>query len=613
MRSTTARRRTRVPWITATVVATVVGTVLATLTALATAPGARAATSFGDDFEDGDASGWSKSGGTWSVVSDGSAALRQSKLPSDLARVFAGSTGWTDYAVQARVRPITLSGATAFAGLAARSTSSTTFDRLVLTGDGRAELQAVRSGAVSVLASVPLAVVPGSWHTLRIEESGGTVRGYVNGAAIGSGASQSGKGRIGLQTLGATASFDDVEAGDVASPSASPSPSPSPSSSPSPSASPSVTPQTGTLVVAVNGADTNPGTPDRPLATIQKAVDLAQPGTVIAIRGGTYPLTANIQILKSGTADNPITMTAYGNERVVIDGEPLPNTPAPVGGSVPRAQRGAIHMEASHWHLVNLEIVNGPYALYCDGCADNVFERLSTHDNYETGVQIQGASSGNLVLNLDSYGNRDPRKNGESADGLGIKEGSGTGNVVRGARLWNNSDDGFDAWEFLSPITIEDSVAYGNGYNRWNLPDYTGDGNGFKLGGGGDTDPPAAHVVRGSIAFGNSAGGFIDNANPGAIAIDHSTAWHNVKTGFDASDAAATLTHNLSVGDGTAAVLGSAASGSGNSWDIGGTWNDAALVSTDPSTLTGPRRADGSIPPSDFLRPRNGADVGARL
>jgi hypothetical protein len=73
----------------------------------------------------------------------------------------------------------------------------------------------------------------------------------------------------------------------------------------------------------------------------------------------------------------------------------------------------------------------------------------------ETGLHIQGASVGNQILNLDSYLNRDPRKNGESADGLAIKEGSGTGNVVRGARLWNNVDDGFDAWEFTSPITVE--------------------------------------------------------------------------------------------------------------------------------------------------------------
>ena len=33
------------------------------------------------------------------------------------------------------------------------------------------------------------------------------------------------------------------------------------------------------------------------------------------------------------------------------------------------------------------------------------------------GFQLEGASANNQVLYLDSYGNRDPRKNGESADG----------------------------------------------------------------------------------------------------------------------------------------------------------------------------------------------------
>ena len=51
-----------------------------------------------------------------------------------------------------------------------------------------------------------------------------------------------------------------------------------------------------------------------------------------------------------------------------------------------------------------------------------------------------------MVLYLDSYGNRDPRKNGESADGFAVKSGSGNGNVLRGARIWNNVDDGIDLW-----------------------------------------------------------------------------------------------------------------------------------------------------------------------
>jgi hypothetical protein len=366
-----------------------------------------------------------------------------------------------------------------------------------------------------------------------------------------------------------------------------------------------------TLVVATNGGDTAPGTLDRPLKTIQKAVDLAQPGDVIAIRGGTYALTTNIKILKSGAAGRPITMTNYSGERVVVDGEQLPNTPAPLGGSIPRADRGTIHQEASFWRITGLEIVNGPYGIYCSGCDNNVFERLVTHDNYESGFQLQDASSNNLIVNLDSYGNRDPRKNGESADGLAIKEGSGTGNIVRGARLWNNVDDGFDAFEFLSHILVENSVAYGNGFNRWNFPDFQGDGNGFKMG-GGDPDPPADHIVRNSMAFDNAAGGFIDNGNPGSLAMDHNTAYRNAKTGFDAADSRSTLTKNLAVGNGTAVSLGSSTA-SGNSWNIGGTWNDSSLVSTNPSTITGPRTASGDIPHSDFLKPGNGADVGARI
>lgn len=143
-------------------------------------------------------------------------------------------------------------------------------------------------------------------------------------------------------------------------------------------------------------------------------MDLAKPGDTISVRGGTYALTDNITVTTSGTASQPITLAAHPGERVVVDGERLPASHTPVGGSIPRAERGALHMEASHWRISDLEIVNGPYGVYCDGCDGNVFSRLSTHDNYESGFQLQGASSGNQILNLDSYGNRDPRKNGRA-------------------------------------------------------------------------------------------------------------------------------------------------------------------------------------------------------
>ncbi|WP_079055711.1 right-handed parallel beta-helix repeat-containing protein [Streptomyces caeruleatus] len=370
-----------------------------------------------------------------------------------------------------------------------------------------------------------------------------------------------------------------------------------------------------TLVVATDGNDSAPGTLAQPLRTIQRAVDLARPGDVIAVRGGTYALTDNVTIATSGTASQPIGLGAYQGERVVVDGERLPASHTPVGGSVPRAERGAIHMEASHWRISGLEIVNGPYGIYCDGCNGNIFSRISTHDNYESGFQLQGSSSDNQILNLDSYGNRDPRKNGESADGLAVKEGSGSGNVVRGARLWNNVDDGFDAWKFASPILIENTIAYGNGFNRWNFPDFAGDGNGFKMG-GGTPAPSVGHTLRNSIAFKNAAHGVTDNGNPGAQTLTRNTTWANADTGFDAdvSGGTATLTANLSVADGRAAAVGSGTAASGNSWNLGGTWNAASMLSTDPGALTGPRSADGSLPKAPtFLVPRNGAAVGARF
>ncbi|MEN3310242.1 MAG: hypothetical protein V7603_6444, partial [Micromonosporaceae bacterium] len=363
-----------------------------------------------------------------------------------------------------------------------------------------------------------------------------------------------------------------------------------------------------TVVVATNGSDSNPGTPASPVRTIQKAVDLATAGTTITVRGGTYAVTTNIRILKSGQSGLPITLTAYQNETVVVDGEALPASHTPVGGSIARADRGLIHMEASYWRIAGIQLTRGPYGIYCSNSNNNVFDRLVTFNNYESGFQLQDSSANNQILNLDSYLNHDPRKNGESADGLAIKQGSGAGNIVRGARLWNNVDDGFDAYQFTSAILIDTTVAWGNGVNRWNFPNFAGDGNGFKLGGGGTA--AVGHTVRNSMAFDNATGGFVDNGNAGAHAMDHDTAWRNGKTGFEFSRSAAVLTKNLSVANTTQQSLGSTSTGSGNSWNTGGTWT---FLSTDSSTITGPRTASGAIPSSSFLRPANGADAGARI
>jgi pectate lyase len=188
------------------------------ITANAFAAGA----SLSDNFEDGDTSGWSKSGGSWSVVSDGSKALRQADAGSELARMFAGDTGWTDYTLQAKVRPLGLTGAAATAGIAARVSGAHSFERLVLA-PGAARIEEVKGSAVTVLSSVPLASAVGGWHTLRLDVSGSQISGFVDGALVGKASAKLAKGRVGLVTAGGSAVFDDVSvSGVAATPTATP-------------------------------------------------------------------------------------------------------------------------------------------------------------------------------------------------------------------------------------------------------------------------------------------------------------------------------------------------------------------------------------------------------
>nr|WP_225854071.1 pectate lyase [Micromonospora sp. ALFpr18c] len=166
--------------------------------------------------------------------------LNQSNAGSELARQFAGQTSWTNYSVQARVRPASFGSSGALVGLAARSTSSTKMYRLALLGSGRAELQAVNGSSITAIGSASLGVSTGTWYTLRIESSGSTIRGFVNGTQIAAGSnSLSGAGRIGLVTAYASGGFDDVvvDSSGGGAPTTPPTSTPPPAGWPTPTSS----------------------------------------------------------------------------------------------------------------------------------------------------------------------------------------------------------------------------------------------------------------------------------------------------------------------------------------------------------------------------------------
>ncbi len=74
--------------------------------------------------------------------------------------------------------------------------------------------------------------------------------------------------------------------------------------------------------VCVTGADTNPGSPQRPLRTIQAAADIAQPGDTITVHAGVY--RERINPPRGGLSDERrITYQAAPDAEVIIKGSEI--------------------------------------------------------------------------------------------------------------------------------------------------------------------------------------------------------------------------------------------------------------------------------------------------
>jgi hypothetical protein len=322
-------------------------------------------------------------------------------------------------------------------------------------------------------------------------------------------------------------------------------------------------------------------------AQLESAVKNATAGTVIQVRGGTYYPTATLKSTAGGTASNRITLQAHGSEKVKIDGSKLP------------AGSWLAGIYGSYWTVQNLTFQKAPaQGFVVTSSTGGIFKNLVTADNGDSGFTLRGDNTvGNLVQNLDSHGNYDAAGHGQNADGIAVKFGSGSGNRITGARLYNNSDDGLDLWQFSTPVTIEHSWAFGNGKNRWSDSAFEGNGNGFKLGGGGVA---VAHVVNNNAAWDNTLNGFTENSNTGAIALNRNTAYSNAQAGFYFATGKARLARNLAVSNkGGLSKLGSGTVSAANNWDSG--VSTPAFKSTDATTAYGARKSDGSLPATTFL------------
>jgi pectate disaccharide-lyase len=353
------------------------------------------------------------------------------------------------------------------------------------------------------------------------------------------------------------------------------------------------------VYVAPDGSDTGDGSLERPFATLGRAVAAVTPGQTIALRGGTYRPSEPVVIEVSGEPERRITLSNYRDERPVID-----------AGRVPADQWMFTH-RGSYWTVQGLEIMNsGSHAYVCVSCRENVFQRLSIHDNVRSGLTLRDpGTTGNQVLDSDFYRNYDPADRGRSGVGLAIKFGSGAGNVVRGCRAFHNADSGFDIGHFDGAVRLEHNWSYGNGVNRWSAAGWQSNADGFLLG-GGSPPPAAAHVLRHNAAWDNAGHGFSGGQNPGALELSNNTAFRNGGTGYHLPATTGTLVRNAAVDNADPVTVPDGVETGGNTWETGGGSADM-FRSSDPATAEGERVLGGGLPATDFLASRS--DTGASM
>jgi hypothetical protein len=372
-----------------------------------------------------------------------------------------------------------------------------------------------------------------------------------------------------------------------------------------------------TYYVAPGGSDGAAGTQTAPWASIAHAQTVVQAGDTVYFRGGTYVYSRAdsgcqsqtdrvdaITLSKSGSSGNLINYAAYPGERPVFDFSKVKDNCRIKGFDV-----------TGDWiHLKGLEVVGVPqnnnlnhesWGIWVSG-SDNTFELINAHHNMGPGLFIQDGG-GNLVLNCDSHDNYDPHTSngaGESADGFGAHiSANHPGNVFRGDRAWNNSDDGFDLINAFSSVTIENSWAWHNGYIPGTNTS-SGNGNGFKMGGYGGkyVSNGAKHTIRNSVAFSNKASGFYANHHTLANDYFNNTSYGNHPDynmlGINSSGGAVglgNLRNNIAY-TGTLLSNMSGTNAAYNSWNLGGSLSDAQFRSVSTSGWDAARQADGSLP-----------------
>ncbi len=371
-----------------------------------------------------------------------------------------------------------------------------------------------------------------------------------------------------------------------------------------------------TWFVAPDGDNTNPGTIEKPFATLQQGHDKASAGDTVYLRGGTYAFKGKgatsligTSITKSGkSATQRIYFWAYADEIPVLDYSAL---------SLSTGIGAGIRVQGQWLHFRGIEICNvkaptgANNGIWCNPCTNNIFERMHFHHNQGPGLSIANGEGGLLILNCDAHDNYDSAKGGEDGDGFGIHyQTKGDTIVMRGCRAWYNADDGYDLFSQKYPVLIENCWAYGNGYFSSGKAT-GGNGSGFKM--GNSFTKGIRHTIRNCVAWKNRNQGFYANHSPAGTNWYNNTSYNNGAQFDMFSDSTLSGTNVHVLRNNVAFPKSLRNQGASdmifNTWDLNITPANSDFLSVSDSGWTGPRKPDGSLPDIPFMKLKSGSQL----
>jgi pectate lyase len=390
------------------------------------------------------------------------------------------------------------------------------------------------------------------------------------------------------------------------------------------------------IYIAPDGVDSHAGTLASPLRTITAAQDMASSGDTVYIRGGTYDLTnqdisshQSIRAIVNNINKDGIRYINYPNERPVFDFSAV----KPQGYRVTAFMVRADDCVFKGFDVIGVQVTIADESTQSEAFMvnkgnSNRFENLAIHDGMAIGWYLVEGSD-NEVVNVDAYNNQGLNEYSDgNVDGFGVhpQSAASTGNVIRNSRAWFNSDDGFDLFNAYAAVTIENSWAFYNGYDR----DFNslGDGNGFKAGGYGSNGSAVPevipqHMIRFNLAVRNYAAGFYANHHIGGVKWINNTAIRNQSANYnmlstlsdndtDVDGYGHYMRNNLGF-DGHHEVIHLADENSNdlshNYFNLPETVSANDFRSLDEEELMAARKSNGDLPDIDFGHLAQGSDL----